>query len=156
MCDGIALNLEDLPQVLIERFGLRKRIVQRTPESVPEVHFLHRVKPRQLPAWFRNGLEILPWGNNEGRIPELPWTSWIEMESLAEGRWRVPYEQVVIPASLGFDRRIWYQIREGIVGIVVSRGTERVLFMLTEESTHYYRTMTRSERMPVFVGAETY
>lgn len=152
MCDGISLNMEDLPLELIRRFALENRIVRRSETATPEIRFLHRAKPRRLPAWFHSRLEILTWGNADGRILELPRTSWIERERLEVGDWKIPLEKVVIPAALGFDRGIWYQIKEGIVGLVASRGTDRALFMLTEEASHYYRTMTRNDRMPVFIG----
>lgn len=152
MCEGIALNLEDLPLELVRRFALGNRVARRGETAPPEIQFLHRMKPRRLPAWLHNRLEILTWGNSDGRLPELPWTSWVERERLDAGEWKIPFEKVVIPAVLGYDRGIWYQIKEGIVGVVVPRGKDSVLFMQTEEASHYYRTMTRNDRMPVFIG----
>ena len=60
---------------------------------------------------------------------------------------------VDIPAILGFDRGVWYAIRQGIRGLLVEdeRGNA-VVYMICEPASHYYRIMTRSDRMPVLIG----
>jgi hypothetical protein len=60
---------------------------------------------------------------------------------------------VDIPATLGLDRGIWFQIKEGVRGILVRDETSRQhVYMLTEPASHYYNVMTRHNRMPVFIG----
>jgi hypothetical protein len=53
---------------------------------------------------------------------------------------------------LGFDRGVWYVIRQGIRGLLVpdERG-KAVVYMICEPSTHYYQVMTRNSRMPVLI-----
>ena len=50
--------------------------------------------------------------------------------------------------SIGVDRGVWYQVKEGIKCVVVQNH----VYMLTEPATHYYRIMTRSNRMPILIG----
>lgn len=152
MCDGISLNLSDIPDELVHRHSLRGRIVRRGPDSPPEIHFLQRERPRILPAWYHSRLEIFRWGNLDGHLRELPWVNELDEESLSRETWHIPFEKVLIPASLGLERGIWYQIREGIEGVVVTVHGERILFPLQEDSSHYFRVMTRSDQMPLFVG----
>jgi hypothetical protein len=60
---------------------------------------------------------------------------------------------VDIPATLGLERGRWYRITQGIRGLLVpdERGMA-VAYMICEPASHYYRVMTGSERMPVFIG----
>lgn len=61
---------------------------------------------------------------------------------------------VDIPASFGLERRgVWYAIEVGIRGLLVPDEYGRaVAYMICEPASHYYRVMTGSERMPVFIG----
>lgn len=152
MCEGISLNYGDLPEELIRRHGLKTRIVRRSPHALPEIRFLRRSSPCLLPAWDRRQLDVFRWGNSDGRIPHLPATATLDLETLTAEIWKIPFERIIIPANLGLERGIWYQIREGIEGVIVNILSEKILFMLTEEASHYYQTMTRSDRMPIFVG----
>jgi hypothetical protein len=61
--------------------------------------------------------------------------------------------EVVVPASLGLDRGVWFLVREGVRAVVVrdERG-QPVAYVLVEPSTDYYKIMTRSDWMPTLVG----
>jgi hypothetical protein len=64
---------------------------------------------------------------------------------------------VVIPATVGLDKGVWYRIRQGIRGLAVldERGCPRV-YVLCEPSTHYYQVMTRGSRwMPTLIDELT-
>jgi hypothetical protein len=62
-------------------------------------------------------------------------------------------QPVDIPATLALERGVWFAVREGVRGVLVrdERGVERA-YMVCEPATHYYRIMTRSDRMPVLIG----
>jgi hypothetical protein len=69
------------------------------------------------------------------------------------GLWRhaspVP---VVIPATLGFEKGVWYRIRQGIRGILVPDERDaHVVYMVCEPASHYYQVMTRCDRMPLLI-----
>jgi hypothetical protein len=117
-----------------------------------EVRFLYANPCPLIPTWYCNELIVLPWGNR--RRSRLPATGWCSLSSLEAGQWAaLNPERVVIPATVGREKGVWYQIREGIQGILVrdEQNTPHV-YMLTEEPSHYYHIMTRSNRMPVLVG----
>jgi len=64
------------------------------------------------------------------------------------GRWgEIRVESVVIPATMGLDKGVWYRIRQGIRGLVVQdeRRQPRV-YVICEPASHYYAVMTRGSR----------
>src|SRR4051812_23028461 len=103
MLAGRAVDYHTLPVELIARHNLERRRVDRGGE--PEVQFLLRAADRVLPVWLDGRLQVARWGNRRGQSATLPVTAWARAES--EARWPTPPEPVVIPASLGFDGRIW-------------------------------------------------
>lgn len=135
---GVALNRWDTPDLLIRRHRLQDRITKRS-EGTSEVQFLFRHLPRLLPVW------------HEGQVHVLPWSGPCPLEELESGAWqeRRPV-RVVIPAALCFDRGVWFQVKEGVQGVLVARH----LFHITLPSSNYYRVMTRAERMPLLIGEE--
>jgi hypothetical protein len=152
MFAGVALALSELPVELMEQHGLQGRIHDRGGE--PEVQFLVRDAERLLPVWLDGKLQVVRWGNRRGQSRGLPCTAWTWAATLEEGGWgnreAVP---VVIPATMGLDRGVWFRVREGIRGVVVrdELGVP-VVYVLCEPATRYYKVMTRSEWMPVLVG----
>jgi hypothetical protein len=149
---GVALALSELPLGLVQRHGLGRRVHARGGER--EVRFLLRDRERCLPVWHEGQLRVLAWGNRRGESRQLPCTAWTWRATVEAGGWQGwDAEPVVIPATMGLDRGIWYRIREGVRGLVVrdERGTERV-YVLCEPASHYYEVMTRSPWMPVLLG----
>jgi hypothetical protein len=152
MFGGVALALSELPTELIEAHGLERRIHERGGE--PEVQFLHRDRERLLPVWLEGRLHVLPWGSRRGESRLLPATGWTWQATVEEGKWaELGAEPVVVPASMGLDRGVWYRIREGLRGLVVTdeNGLTRV-YVVCEPASHYYQVMTRSPWMPCLVG----
>ena len=152
MFSGIALAYGDLPVDVIERHGLAARVHERGGEA--EVRFLFRDRERVLPVWLDGALQIIRWGNRRGQSRGLPFTAWTWMETLEKGGWGDrEATPVVIPATTGLDRGVWFRVREGVRGVVVQdEHGSPVVYVLCEPATHYYRVMTRSEWMPVLVG----
>jgi hypothetical protein len=76
------------------------------------------------------------------------------MTTIQEGWWKgTGAISVDIPASYGLERRgVWYLVEQGIRGLLVpdERGFA-VVYMICEPSSHYYRIMTGSPRMPVLI-----
>ena len=143
MCRGVSLSWREIPESLIEQYDLRSRAIVRAEGGEREIRFLYRDLAPVLPVWIGNQLTIRPWGNRDRRS-KLPRTGWVTKESLE--LWQ-GCEPVEIPATFGFDRGIWFQIRQGIRGLLAGGR----VYMLTEPASHYYRIMTRSRRMPVLI-----
>ena len=154
MCAGISLSWRELPVALIEQHRLHDRVIVRQEGADREIRFLFRDPRPLLPAWYGNQLDIFDWGNRSNKQSRLPKTGWINLESLKAGDWRfLNPEPVDIPATLGLERGIWFQIREGLRGVLVRDEQDRPhVYLLTEPASHYYQVMTRSNRMPVLIG----
>jgi hypothetical protein len=151
MCTGIALAWTSLPAELIGPHALEHRVHDRGGEL--EVHFIyHDFEPR-LPIRHGGQLRIVRWGNRRGQSAVLPRTGWTWQATIDEGIWRHTDARLVeIPATLGLDKGVWFRIRQGILGLLVSdENGHPVVYMVCEPASHYYRVMTRSDRMPVLI-----
>ncbi|HTQ39797.1 MAG TPA: hypothetical protein VMJ32_12280 [Pirellulales bacterium] len=147
MCLGVAVPIHEIPETLIVQHRLADRIAQRDPGAGREIQFLWRHRQPVLAVNLDNQLRIVKWGNRGGG--PLPAGGWCHREWIEAGLWQELRPQpAIIAAALAIDRGIWTLANEGIKGVVVR---DRV-YMLTEPATHYYRIMTRSNRMPVLVG----
>jgi hypothetical protein len=155
MCSGISLSWRELPAALIEQHRLHDREIVRHEGAEREIRFLFRDPHPLIPTWSGHELGIYEWGNRSNKKSRLPRTGWIRMETLEAGDWRwLNPEPVDIPATLGLDRGVWFQIKEGLRGILVrDEKNQPHVYMLTEPASHYYQVMTRNNRMPVFIGA---
>jgi hypothetical protein len=153
MLSGIALALSEVPVELLERHGLQRRVHERGGEA--EVQFLLHDEARALPVWWEGRWQLLGWGNRRGQSRALPCTAWGRLDTLEGGGWVAhEAESVVIPATLGLDKGVWFAIREGVRGVAVRDERGRpVVYPLVEPASHYYQVMTRgSAWMPVLVG----
>lgn len=153
MCQGISLARCEIPESLIERYRLDERVIRRGEESDDEYRFLLAERTPLLPVWHENQFVILPWGNRDRRAG-VPVSGWCPQESLEAGAWaHWQPREVFIPATFGFDRGVWYQIREGLKGVLLAdRDRQLRVYVLTQAATHYYEVMTRNNREPVMVG----
>jgi hypothetical protein len=152
MCVGIALAASELPLELLGRPRVQGRLFSRGGE--PEVRFFYRERERLLPILHEGGLRLVRWGSRRSESAVLPATGWTWQASVEGGQWgQVAVEPVVIAATMGLEKGIWFRCREGIRGLLVrdEHGVESA-YMLCEPASHYFHVMTRSERMPVLVG----
>jgi hypothetical protein len=76
------------------------------------------------------------------------------LSTVESGYWlQIGGVYVDIPANFAFDQGIWLHVRQGIRGMLVpDEQGNAVCYMVCEPSSHYYQIMTRSDRMPVFIG----
>jgi hypothetical protein len=155
MCRGISILRSRIRQELFEEYELA-RLVHRRSETTEEelwFDFADRSKTVLLPILYAGQLVIREWGNRGGK-GKLPKTGWCQQESLAAGKWRwLNPEPVEIPANFGLEKGIWFQVTEGMKGILVRDETRHEhVYMMTEAASHYYEVMTRHNRMPVLIG----
>jgi hypothetical protein len=150
MCDGVALAWSELPLEWVERHGLAGRIHERGGEQ--EVRFLYRDRQPLLPVWHEGQLLLVRWG--KGRSPGLPRGGWTRQTTVEGGYWQEWQAQAVeIPASLGRTNGVWYQIKQGVRGLLVAdESGELAAYMICEPASHYFQVMTRSKWMPVLLG----
>lgn len=152
MCDGVSLSWREIPDELIRKFWLQERVIKRTEEADWEVRFLSRDRLPMLPVWAGGRLHVWTWG--AGSEPRLPRSLQCHRESLDAGRWAwMEPEPVEIPTSYVLHNGVWYQTVGGIRGILVYDAREMPhVYVQTQAASHYYKVMTRSDRMPVFLG----
>ncbi len=151
MFSGVALAQWELPVELMEAHDLGRRVHERGGER--EVQFRLWDRERVLPVRLGGQLEVVRWGNRRGQSRGLPRTAWTRLDTLAAGGWgELGPEPVVIPATMGLDRGVWYSVREGVRGLLVEDEEGRpVVYVLVEPASHYYEVMTRSKWMPVLI-----
>ena len=155
MCRGISILKNRIRQELFEQYELERLIHRRNESAEEELWFDfadRKLKQIILPVIQDGQLSILEWGNRGGQT-KLPKTGWCKKESLEAGKWRWLHpEPVEIPANFGLEKGIWFQIEQGIQGVVVRDESERPhVYMLTEAASHYFQVMTRHDRMPVLI-----
>jgi hypothetical protein len=152
MCVGVSLSRSEVPTELMGRFRLGRRV--HVCGGQEEIRFLLRDHSPRLPVWRDGRLLVVRWGNTRRQSRILPPGGWTWLRDIQAGAWKnLPAESVVIPASSAFEGGVWYHVREGLRGVLVpdERGWA-VCYVVCEPATVYYRNMTRSERMPVFIG----
>lgn len=97
-----------------------------------------------LPVRSFGGNEFLEWGNNG--------TFHCKKEMIVKGAWaHMRPELVEIIANRALTHGIWFQVKEGIQGVTVKINGHKKCFILTEPATHYFKTMTGADRMPVLI-----
>jgi hypothetical protein len=153
MCKGISILRARIKQELFDEYELAQRIHQRGEQQ--ELHFMYSDKFCQLPILDSGELRIVEWGNRS-RKGKLPPTGWCRIESVEAGKWRwLKPEKVVIPADFGLEKGVWFQITEGMEGLLVEDEQHKPrVYMLTQAASHYYEVMTRHDRMPILVGQD--
>jgi hypothetical protein len=157
MCKGVSVLKARLKQELFEQYELAHRITSRAPEAQPELHFMYTDPIVQLPVLHDGQIMIYEWGNRGGKkVSNLPATGWCRLESLEAGKWRwLAPEKVIIPADMGLEKGVWFQIHQGIEGVLVHDEQKRPhVYMLTKQASHYFQTMTRHDRMPVLIDQD--
>jgi hypothetical protein len=152
VCIGIALAGSEMPTELTGRPDLVRRLHLRGER--PEYRFLIDDRRPRLPV-IRDGQLVFPrWGNTRGQSRHLPRAGWTWVETVESGGWRgVETRDVVVPATLALEGGVCYKVRVGMRALLVpdERG-KAVAYLVCEPASHYYRIMTRSDRMPVLIG----
>ena len=101
---------------------------------------------------YRGQNYLVLWGG--GYNSGLPETGFCKIESFKKGKWSyLKPKKVLILASTACTNGIWYQVRLGIEGLLVKdKNKNPRVFVFTQSSTHYFKTMTGAERMPILRG----
>src|SRR5262245_36009361 len=130
MCVGIALALSEIPVTVFEERQLEKRVHDRGGE--PEVQFLYWHAERVLPVRHAGRLILAQWGMRRGVRSALPVTGWTWQATVESGYWvEAGAEPVVIPATLGLEKGIWFPILIGVRGLLVHDERGRpVVYMI--------------------------
>ncbi len=146
MCLAVAVPIHEIPEAMLIEHRLSERIAQRDNGSGREIQFLYRHRRPLLPVQVDGQLRIMDWGSKRG---PLPMGGWCHREWIEGGHWQhLRPSKATVLAALALERGVWFQVREGIEAVIVCGR----VYLLTEPASHYYRIMTRNQRMPVLVG----
>jgi putative SOS response-associated peptidase YedK len=161
MCGGVIFPYKKEYRALLEKFY--------SPEEVDRFEATGEVKS----VYWQKGEPVLPvvasteadeeepkegeeprlmmWGNRDKDAP-FPNTGWARAESIEEGKWRyLKPKPALIPVSYGVEKGKWFEIENGIAGLVVQKDGEERVYMLTREANDEFLDHTHHERMPVLV-----
>lgn len=155
MCTAITIAWRDVPAKLIQKHHLEERMIQRSETAEKEILFMQRHRRPLLPIFYQGELHILPWGNRQRNIHvPLAWSC--EVATLESGTWSMyGPEPAEILANFGLERGTWFQIKEGIKGLIIHDQQEQpYVYMLLQPSSHYYQVMTGYNKEPVFLGEQ--
>ena len=155
MLTGVALPLSEIPPDLIVPHNLGPRVYAR--DGKLEVQFLFRHADRILPFIQDGQLRIARWGNRRGESRHLPCSGWTWRTSVEAGRWaHCEAAEVVVPATWGLDKGIWYPIVGGVRALLVADEAGRLrVYPIVEPASRWYAVMTLSDWMPRIVVGET-
>src|SRR5437588_530980 len=78
---------------------------------------------------------VMLWGNRDKSAP-FPQTGWARVESLEAGKWsHMRPQPVLIPVTHGVEKGNWFEIEHGIRGVMVRKGGDQRVYMLTDEAS---------------------
>ena len=95
------------------------------------------------------GLVLVPWGNRD-KNAKFPVTGWARVDSIESGKWsHLRPRPVLIPVDYGVEKGKWFPIESGVMGVLVQRGEDERVYMLTDDATPEFLDVTKHDRMPV-------
>jgi len=141
MCDAIRFSRSEFPNEELFRFGLRGN-----NEDIKVSYFANNAV---LPVLIHGESKIIPWGNK--KQTHFPKTGFCKWEALISGGWQwLKPRAVLIVVKAAQLNGVWFQVKKGIKGILVEdKKRNKRVYILTEPSTHYFKIMTGSMRMPI-------
>lgn len=144
MCQAIRFSKNEFPEETLQKHHLQ--II------ADELRIYYASSNAWLPILLHGENRLVKWGNTKNF--KLPKTGFCKKESLEAGKWQwlnpVP---IAILASSALVNGIWFQVRQGIQGVLLTSesGTQHG-YIVTQPATHYFKTMTGAERMPVLIN----
>lgn len=155
MCTGITVSRHAVPDELIKQYNLEERFMQRSEHAGKEILFMQRHRHPLLPVHYQGQTRIMPWGNRRRNVKvPLAWSC--ELSAIESGSWsHFSPEPVEVPATFGLERGVWYQVPQGIRGVVIhDQHDHPYVYLLLEPASHYYQVMTGYHLEPVFLGEQ--
>lgn len=157
MCDGVSILRVAIPQQLFEKYVLERLVRRRSQAADEELQFLFAdwsLKAACLPVLHHGEIEIYEWGNRQNRVRRLPANGLCSIETIGKGLWReCNPEKVTVVANFALVNGVWFPVEHGIESLLVRDMANRPhVYLLTDQSTHYFKIMTGSNRSPVLVN----
>ena len=116
-----------------------------------EMRFFFKRPGALLPIHHQGENRLVAWGNK--KLAALPRTGFCKIESIEAGKWKwlIPLPVRII-ASAGWAKGTWFQVRQGIRGMLVhDQDGHPHCYVVTQPATHYFKIMTGADRMPMLL-----
>ena len=147
MCAGISFHIDKIDPSELDRFYEPDEFEkQRKGDRLESFIWQHRPF---LPVEEDDGVHLYEWGNREPFV-KLPKTGWAKLESIQDGRWDwLKPQRVIIPSSMGYERKKWFKTPDGLVGMKVRYHNLTRVYLVTTKADQSFRILTGHDRMPV-------
>lgn len=147
MCGGVGFKIKNISEEELRKY-YSPELIKRF-KTTGEVESFFWYKDAVLPVKTKTGIQLKIWGNKDEEI-KLPKTGWAKIESLKTGKWdHLDPETLDIPVERGYEKKVWFDMPEGTKGILVKKGDEERVYMITEEADGNYKNKTKHERQPL-------
>lgn len=144
MCGGVGYKIKKINEEELRKYYSDELIKRFKTTGQVESFFWH--KKATLPINTKEGIQLRIWGNKD-KETKLPPTGWARKESLEMGKWDyLSPELVDIPIDSGYEKKVWFDTPEGTKGLLVKKGKEERVYMLTEEASQEYKDKTGHDR----------
>ena len=147
MCGGASFRIKNIPDKELRKYY--------SPELIKRFKTLGRIesffwqKDAVLPVDSKDGEQLILWGNKDEEI-RLPKTGWAKEESLQAGKWDYLQPELVdIPIDQGYEKKAWFDFKNGTKGIVIQKGDDKRVYMITKEASAEYKEETGHDREPL-------
>ncbi len=149
MCGGIGFGYKRIPYEELKRYFSNQEI--KKFESQERINTFFWSPHPVLPVENGNQIKLLDWGNRDKNI-DLPQTGWAKQESLDKGKWDYLHPRTIkIPAQFGYEKGIWFEIKNGISGIKINKNNLSRVYMITKQASNKYLKLTGHYREPVLL-----
>ncbi len=148
MCGGVRFKTKNISDDELKKYFSPELIKRFKDEGRIESFFWHKTPVLPIKRKGEKNIQLKIWGNKADEL-KLPKTGWSKEESLAQGKWNYLHpEPVDILVDSGYEKKVWFDLPEGTKGIVVKKGDEERVYMITKEASEKYRNETGHDREP--------
>ncbi|MCX6796233.1 MAG: hypothetical protein NTW06_01920 [Candidatus Falkowbacteria bacterium] len=147
MCGGVGFRIKNIPDQELKKY-YSPELIKRFKTIDRIESFFWQPKPI-LPVAGKGGVQLISWGNKDENF-KLPKTGWAKEESLQAGKWDYLHPEIVkIPIEQGYEKKTWFDLPQGTQGIVVKKGEDERVYMITKEASEEYKRATGHDREPL-------
>lgn len=147
MCGGAGFKIKNISESELKKYYSHELIKRFKDAGKIESFFWQ--KNAVLPVAEKDGTRLMLWGNKDKNI-KLPKTGWAREESIKDGKWDYLHLEVVeIPIEDGYEKKTKFKLPSGTKGIVVQKGDDSRVYMITKEASPEYQKETGHDREPL-------
>jgi hypothetical protein len=149
MCGGVGYKIKNISEKELLKYYQSEAVQLFLAEGKAKSFFWH--PNAVLPIKHKTGIQLVLWGNKDKEI-KLPQTGWAKTETLQAGKWDyLKPEPVDILVDSGYEKQVWFDLPEGTRGIIVRKGVQERVYMITQAASEEYLMATGHDREPLGV-----